>query len=453
GPAGVIYLDNEGQFRVTGPTLVDHLAWKDYEGEFKEALSRFAGEHGLPAPLTKAAREKAVRGIPTPETLLEAAKKAGQKRAATAGDGGGKPAKAKPAAKAEMGASVAKGPRPLCRMIVVGIGTDGTLYTLSGEDYGGAYGDKLTKGATFRFDVSTSSFVRLSRQPQGEYGMPLAHWPCFPFAPEACIVNDAWLERGGVEMPPTLAAGFDAHRLSDGTWLVTSGSVPPAVYHYAKGVLTAVGALPEQRNGDKLVELADGRFLLAGGQRNYESLMSTVLVDVAKRAFVRGPDLPGPHGLFGGDRRGRAFLVHGYRDSAEKPPTLSVFDGTEWASHPAPAALFHPTHGSVFQPICPLASGEVLLHSWRDMALATLDLEKRTVTPAGRVRTNASGARGFELTDGRVLFVGGTLFNNLDAEPEIWDPATRTTSCLPGYDKEAAKQEKELAKYRAKKGY
>lgn len=52
----------------------------------------------------------------------------------------------------------------------------------------------------------------------------------------------------------------------------------------------------------------------------------------------------------------------------------------------------------------------------RTMALATLDLDTGELSPGGTLATNASAARGVLLRDGRVLFVGGTLYNNIDDE-------------------------------------
>jgi predicted DNA-binding WGR domain protein len=449
GSACVIYLDNEGQFRLS-PTLIDHLAWKDDDGEFAGEIARLAKKHGLPLPLSKAAREKSVRGLPTPEALVEDARTSAAKnqvKASKDAPQGGKPGKAA-AAKAQKAAAVEKGPRPLCRGIQVTFAPDGTLYTLSGEDYGGAYGEKLTRGATFRFDPSTSSFVRLPAQPVGDYGLPVDSWACWPFAPEACLDSDAWRERGLIELAPEVKTDFVARRLSDGTWVLVAGYAR-SVFRYAGGELARVGALPEVRSRDEVVELGGARLLLANGERNYSKVLGTLIVDLAAGTIAAGPDLPGEHGRFGGDQRGRAFLLHGYAGHAEMPATLSIFEGNAWVSHPLPEELLHPEQGIVHEPLCALSTGEVLLFSWHDRTLATLDLGTRKVTPAGRLRTN-SGARGYELSDGRVLIVGGTLFNNIDAEPEIWDPTTRTTSCLPGYDKEVAKQERELAKYREK---
>jgi hypothetical protein len=89
------------------------------------------------------------------------------------------------------------------------------------------------------------------------------------------------------------------------------------------------------------------------------------------------------------------------------------------------------------------------------MAIALFDVDAMTLEPAGTMLLNHS-TRGVELRDGRVLIVGGTLYNNLDAEPELWDPTTRSTTVLPGRDKELTKQRRELEKYREKqraKGY
>ncbi len=448
----VVYLDNEGQFRLS-PTLIDHLAWKDYDGEHAAELKALAKKHGLPAPLAKAAREKAVKGILTPEARLAEHKKSAAKAAPepTKDKGpGSRPTKADP--KAGKAPAAAKGPRPLCRLIQVTVWPDGTLYTLSGEDFGGAFGEQVTRNVAFRFDEASSSFALLPKQPVGPHGEALDHWRCFSFAPERCLENDAWLERGGVEITTGMASGFTTHRLRDGSWLIQAGD-GPSVLRYANGALSELVPLPERRHADHMVELADGRVMLAQGKVNYAEQTSTLVLDVARRTIAQGPPLPGQHGLFGADGRGRAYLLHGYLDNAEHPATLSVFEGSAWRSRPAPRALYDATWGNLYVPVCALASGHVLLHASRTMALATLDLDTGELTAAGALATNMSAARGVLLRDGRVLFLGGTLYNNIDAEPEIWDPATRTARCLSGYDKEAAKQVSALAKYRAKKGY
>jgi hypothetical protein len=265
----------------------------------------------------------------------------------------------------------------------------------------------------------------------------------------------SWRSRSTVTIAPEVAGDFKAHRLADATWAVIAPRAR-AAYRFRPGetTLERVASLPAARSDEQLIELADGRWLLAMGQESYRAVLQTTLVDPRAGTAIEGPDLPGEHGtLFAS--KGRAVLLHGYIDEPSHPATVSVFDGARWTSRPAPPGLFDAKYGLMYAPLCSLRDGRVLVHEWRSMAIALFDVDAMTLEPAGAMLLNHS-TRGVELRDGRVLIVGGTLYNNLDAEPELWDLTTRSTTVLPGRDKELTKQRRELEKYREKqraKGY
>lgn len=441
-PNAVVYVDNEGQWTLS-PTLIDHLRSKDWDDEHKATIESFAKEHGLPAPLTKAARKAAVKGVDAPDALVKKLAKSQAKKDSEA---------TAPKAAAKKGARQApptteRGPRPLCRMITVTRAPDDAIYTLSPEDFGGAYGEKITRGATFRFDATRASFVRLAAMTASPYSDEAKPWRGFRFAPESCVEGDAWREKPTFELPIELYNDFTATRLKDKSWFVVT-PVGKSAFRYADHKIERVATLPHARSNERAIELADGRVLLAQGQVNYQTVLQTTIVDLQKQSAIDGPDLPGEYGtLFAS--KGRAVLLHGYPTSSEQPATLSIFDGTRWTHHAAPAALYDEKGSMDLHPLCELSDGRLLLHRWSSLELALLDVDARTVEPAGALHV-CRGGQGVELPDGRVLIVGGTLFKNIDAEPELWDPVSKQSSALPGYDKELAKQraalEKELAK-------
>ena len=67
--AAYIVKQSNGQFELTGKSLVDHFAWKrEMEtGEPPEELAKFCSEAGLPAPLSEADRKKSLKGLKAPE--------------------------------------------------------------------------------------------------------------------------------------------------------------------------------------------------------------------------------------------------------------------------------------------------------------------------------------------------------------------------------------------------
>lgn len=440
-PNTVVYVDNEGQWTLS-PTLIDHLRAKDWDDAHKKDIEAFAKKHGLAAPLSKVARKAAVKDVETPEQVVasaEAAAKKAPKKAATKATASAEKT-AKSAAKPP---TVDKGPRPLCRMIIVTRAPDGAVFTLSGEDFGGAYGEKITRGATFRFDAATSSFVKLAPAPVGAYDVdPHRRWALFRFAPECCLEGEAWRTTPTVAVPAELSAALSTQRARDKGWYIaTAGKL-----HRFKDDTIELVATTTPRENERIIELHDGRVLLAHGQQSYRTVLQSTIVDPRTKTAVAGPDLPGEYGtLFAS--KGRAVLLHGYADSPTEPATLSIFDGAKWTSRPQPEAMRDARGSLDYVPLCELSDGTQLLHSSRTMQLARLDVDALTVELVGALRVNRSGAQAVELDDGRVLVLGGTLYNNIDAEPELWNPATRQSSALPGYEKEIEKQLKALEKH------
>ncbi|MFO0561992.1 MAG: hypothetical protein U0269_28525 [Polyangiales bacterium] len=438
-PKTIVYVDNEGQWTLS-PTLIDHLRSKDWDDAHKKTIEAFAKKHGLPAPLTKAARKAAVKDIETPEQVVNRALATANKSEKKTEKNSKTPAKS-----AANAPAVEKGPRPLCRMIIVTRAPDGTVHTLSGEDFGGAYGEKITRGATFRFDEGTSSFVKLAQAPVGAYDEdPNGWWALFRFGPERCLEGDHWRARPTVAVPAELRKELTALRARDKSWFVATRG---RLYSCREDKIELVATTPA-RDGERIIELSDGRLLLAHGQVSYRTVLQSTIVDPHKRTAVAGPELPGEYGtLFAS--KGRAALLHGYNDSKTEPAALSVFDGGAWSKRAPPAGLYDERGSLDYVALCELSDGTLLMHSHRTMQLARLDIDALTIETVGALRVNSS-AQGVELADGRVLVVGGTLFNNVDAEPELWNPKTRATSALPGYEKELEKQVKALEKFKEK---
>ncbi|MBK8170191.1 MAG: hypothetical protein IPK60_07570 [Sandaracinaceae bacterium] len=76
GQVGVVYLDNEGQLRLTGDDLLAHFAWRSnfytaFEGDFDE-LAAFARAYHLPSPpSTRSEWEARMRGLEQLAPLAE----------------------------------------------------------------------------------------------------------------------------------------------------------------------------------------------------------------------------------------------------------------------------------------------------------------------------------------------------------------------------------------------
>lgn len=436
----VAHLDNEGQLNLTGRTLVDHFAWFDGEGEYRVLLQAFCRKHGLPSPLSKSARQAALKGIHTPDELFEAL---GRASAPPAKPKGGAESQSPPAPKAKTAEKTTRGPRPLARGVASCVLEDGRVLVVTGEDFSETYGQPITRGATFTFDGTAFSAHPPLDESAERLMVPLAGSRALLLKPHATWENGKWRRQD--ESPIDVGFETQLYPLPDGSFLVFGSEYSTEAFRIVDGDITRIGDLPEPRGYDRMVELPDGRLWFGTGRaRNeyFSTTRRTVLLDPKTWRFDQGPDLPTESpmegSLFGlGD--GRALFIAG-----EENDEITVYQKGAWSAPKRAKALQRVS--DLFQ----LPDRSVVGVRYTDSAVARIDPSTLVASEVGYLHLPQSGAKAHELDDGRLLFVGGTAFENTDAEPEIWDPKNNTASPLPGYDKEMARQVKALAKYREK---
>jgi hypothetical protein len=77
-----------------------------------------------------------------------------------------------------------------------------------------------------------------------------------------------------------------------------------------------------------------------------------------------------------------------------------------------------------------------------------LDTSTSEYTVAGSTQLPRGDSAAALLPDGTVLLVGGTLFHNLDKEPEVWDPAAGRGQAPHGLEEILDRQVRNLATQR-----
>jgi hypothetical protein len=445
GGTVVVYLDNEGSFHCTGRRFVDHLSYVAEGGEDAD-LRAFCKKHKLPPPMGKAAREALSKTVKLPDAVFAELGKA----------------KAKPGAPpkgSSKGAKVAKGPRPFTRTLAGCELAEGRVLIVTGEDFGKSYGDAITKGAVFVFDPATSSFEPLP---------PLAldgASPSFAFASAdgATVIanpHEGWMlayewksatrQWAKPKRTPIRAEfGVVARRVPDGRVLLFGGERTEAALGSGSR-WEKLPDLPEARSYDQVVPLEGRVWILGGEADDGESCFSatdrTWLLDPATGKWSKGPNLPEPvsRALAFTRADGAVVLiadcdawVYAHRKFGKKVE-LRELEGTS------------EVHVRI-------AEDSLLSARWcRDDAVIRTSLTKLTAERVGALTLAQGGATPIALRDGRVLFVGGTLFNNNEAEPEIFSLEEGRASALPGWEADVARQAKALAKARekqAKRGY
>lgn len=426
GPEAVFYLDNEGTFRVTGRTVADHFGWLDHAGEHVARLRTFCTTHGYAAPMSEEERLALARTIETPDQRVAMLRKSAAAKSK------------KPTAEA-----ASKGPRPLASHVAACTLSDGRVLVVATED---VRGDTIVRGATYTFDPVRSSFTEHAPLEKGSLLQQLV--ACS--GSRALLLDDGlqaiWVDGRWREAPEALVPmtfGTVVRRLPDGSMLVFGGERRRSAFRVVDAAIERIGDLLEARAYDAAAVRSDGRVWLATGQAKGEQYFSetrrTVLLDPNGWTFSEGPELPAA------PERGAFWGVPGervcFRDTSG---AFHVGRDGEWSRIEKVAAL----EGAVVTLQC--ADGSLLAQRWRDGTLLRLDAATFEVETIGVLRCAQSNSTPIELSDGRVLFVGGTLFNNVSAEPEIADLRARSITCLPGYEKDVARQEKALAKHRAK---
>lgn len=442
GRRASLYVDNEGQVTLTGTSLLDHFAFKlgwsgaDYEEEERAKLNAFVEAHGLPAIRSKKEREESVAGIETPSQRFEALRTP-------------PPETKKAAAKKSTAKKVEKTPRPLATNVAACTLSSGHVLVVTGDDFAV---EPLRKGNTYRFDPETAVAELLTPLDTVEYNpanlLALADDRALLLEPWALYENGAWRAAPGTALPPT-STHAQMSALGDGSHVVFGRSEGVLAHRVrADGTVQAIGDLPEPRSYDRMVRLPDGRLWFGGGEaqgeRWFGATARTVILDPATWTFTAGPDLPAPafrSAFFAGANGSAILLGRGAHDVT----TLWSWDGERWSEGRPVPELPDGVSDSYL-----LADGTILITRWRDGGLVTIDPATTEVRVAGATKLGQVGARVHELGANRVLFVGGSLFGNKDAEPEIWNRSTGEHTVLPGREKDAERQAKALATYREK---
>jgi hypothetical protein len=407
----IVHLDTEGTFTLVGATVIDYLAWRDGDHAHAKALAELASRVGSDPPRDDAARRAVVRGMRTPDELFARA-----------------PAVA--------------GPRPLCSRAVSTRLGDGRIFVYAPEDLGSG---SIVRGTVHTFDgAAFTAHSPIPAERGSAYAanllLPGTDGSLLMFAP-AVLWHEG--EVTPIDGLPAIELGTVAHRVRDGSWLVYGGRNETRVYRYwisPQGPRIKVfGELPQPRSWDAMVELAPGQLLFGAGESRVDpSGLSTMLCEVETATFRPGPPLPRGFAIARGSLYpagdGRALAV------CWRSPETLVCDGTSWSAGRRMPALAATSSRQL------LDEGTVVGIVDGDVVIA--DPRAGTERTAGKIAANSSGARAFLVAGGRILFVGGTAFANVDAEPELFDPASGTSAAITGYEKQLRAQQKGVERER-----
>lgn len=449
GETVVVLLDNEGSFHVTGRRFVDHLAHAA-NGE-DASLKAFCKKEKLDSPMTEAQRRTLAKSVKLPDAVFAELPKAAK----------AKPAAARPAAKSTKPArggapaKIEKGPRPFARVVAGCVLADGRLFLVTGEDFGKSYGATITNGATFTFDPASSTFTR---HPAATEVFEAVYAPAaaFPSAKGALVLAhphdgpmlafewDAAKGRWSRATPTPIRHDFStvARGLQDGRVLLFGGE-RAAVAIGSGSTWEKLPDLPEPRSYDRVVPLGDKLWILGGeakGESYFGSTDRTWLLDLGKKRWSEGPTLP---------RKLSRVLALGRKDGS----VAILDDGTGWrfdgGKFSAKKAL--PALEGTSEVHVRVDDDTLLSARWKDGVVVRTNLASLTTTEVGTLALAQGSSTPFALPDGRVLFVGGTLFANNEAEPEIFSLAEGKASPIPGWDADVARQRKALEKDREKR--
>jgi hypothetical protein len=199
-------------------------------------------------------------------------------------------------------------------------------------------------------------------------------------------------------------------------------------------------ALITPRSVAGTVRLPDGRTLLMGGTvRHGGARTASAAVDVVDsdvQAICAGPPLPAAvrdcEALI--DATGRVLVVTAGQ--------LWLFDAArfEWN------VLCEDER--IQMGMAPLTDGRIVFIG---EGVQIYDLSNGAFVDAGHPLLVPHGRRFHRLGDGRLLAVGGTAWDNIPAEPELWDPAAGTSSPLPGLEKQTESQQAKLRRRQARR--
>lgn len=415
----VCYLDNEGQIRLTASRLVDHLAWIAGEGDHA-ALDAFCKEYDLEPPTSK---DKRRANLPGEEEAQP-----------------GERLRKLLDSHAQEQDTLTEFVRPVDRNPVSCELADGRILIISSDD--DANETEYQSQATFVFDSTTSTFSRVDDTPFKAFRNG-ATPGVFPDGRVPYLKVDEKVELalfspddGSWEIGPTLDERHpegESVLLADGRLMV----VLPWRTHIFDPVSeewTEAAAPPTRRKDASAVLLTDGRVFLVGGKNfDFRSVSTCEIYDPEADEWSEAADLPwadlSDALLLLTD--GRVLRTRGSEYWIYDPDVDAWSDPVEFPSSAGCCALLedgrvaffgHQEGAGIFDP----ASGEV-----RDTGIQ-LRRGREAVAHA--------------LPDGRVLLVGGDLYDNIASEPELWDSNTLESSPIPGFENEFEKQKKALAR-------
>lgn len=426
-PARVLYLDNEGSLRISGRSLVEHFAWRvGFDGESAHPeLDAFCDAAGLARAGASAARADALQGEGDPSARLDRLI-------------------------AAVRASQGPAERPVDRWPTCALLGDGRWLVISSED-------DVTRPQTyeghvaFAYDPNLGRFVRLADTPFRGY---LSLHALGPLADGRTLVLSLAGEVKVALFDPatnTWSVGATLERAHDGgaAILLDDGRVAVIgggwsggaggdldLYDPARDRWSVGPAMPKKRRDFGVARLADGRVLAVGGSTfGYEDVAATEIYDPRKSTWTKAGALS---------------------EAQSSVSVLALADGRVLLTRGDELALFDPATGrwsplkareGAAQAMVPLADGRVAFFDRQRAAL--FDPASGALTIAGTTAlTRGDATRGFELADGRILLVGGDLYNNIASEPELWDPRRGEGGPLPGFEKAFERQRKALAKRR-----
>ncbi|MBL8915473.1 MAG: WGR domain-containing protein [Archangium sp.] len=428
----IVFLDNEGQISVTGKTLVDHFAWKKFDEEL-DALVEFASEHGLPPPMSKKDRETSIKGVPSPSKKLDALLKKAESK------------------------SAGPGARPVDRHpAFVALGNARGVFVSSEDDQNKR--QNYDAHAAFLFDGST--FSLLPETPFKSY-LALYGAGVLPDG-RAVFIGASDTMRAMIfdpaaqkwEAGPELKAKQEhpaVQLLPDGRVLVAGGergyphkTDAIQLYDVKKKKWSAGGKLKVAREHAAPVLLPDGRVLLLAGSvppdDDYNSHSDMCEVFDPKKGTVK--PIAKPKGEYGMPHA--LLLTDGRVVMCDQSGHCAIYD-------PKKDAWTKPVKDErITPPMVQLSTGEVAFFNWKQ-TVTLLDPKTMKLSKGGEtlVPHNIYSAA-MALPDGKVLLVGGDLYNNIASEPELYDSASKTSAPIAGFEKQMKKQQAALAKKKAK---
>jgi hypothetical protein len=419
--APIVCLENDGSLRLSGPTLVDHLA--ERKEKKLQSLEAFCAATGLAAPLRPKSRAARLEKLPSPEARLEEL----ARRVTPAAT------RVRPVATAPLATVL-----PDRRVLVV---------THDDETHEVPWG----QAATFLFDPEAFRFSPAANVPiTARYGYAglLSDGRVIVVrrddSNQVAIFDGTGAWRAG---PEHAARHSDAAVALTGDRVLLAGgrrgygweTSEVSIYDLTNQVWSTSKPLAQARTSAAAASLAGGRVIVIGGYAENKPLVTCELFDPERGAFAPAAALPEPI------EYPRAFTSGGHVLVVGRDGVVARYDpeGDDWKLLARDERL---------SPICVVLPKDRLL-CFRDTNATLLDLSTGAISAAGTTLLRRDGSAATALPDGRVLLIGGTLFHNLAAEPEIFDPRTGDSAPLSGFEGELKQQQRALARVRAREGW